>query len=128
MEELQIIDMDLPEDRFITSFLCQVLCKFRLTLLIQAWNAHTIPGKGVPNQLGVPQGTIPRPPEDMLLPVEEAVKIYTSKYKNSALTEPFEFGFLTEQQKLFFENALLGINEAAFREIFSDIQSNNDFS
>ena len=47
MEEEGAIDMDLPVDRFCTSWFALHVAKFGAAQTIQAWNEHPIPGNNM---------------------------------------------------------------------------------
>ncbi|XP_060734882.1 uncharacterized protein LOC132851919 [Tachysurus vachellii] len=113
--------------RYCVSNLTGQLCQIGLTRLVESWNAHRIPGKGVPNDLagcGCPK----KIPQELLPHSVDAADLY-SQQLGSSLTTHSTFGvdpFSTEQDKLRVENQ--------FAEQYSDISDlfsravNNDLA
>ncbi|KAK2855301.1 hypothetical protein Q7C36_007170 [Tachysurus vachellii] len=108
------IDMNDSLVRYCVSNLTGQLCQIGLTRLVESWNAHRIPGKGVPNDLagcGCPK----KIPQELLPHSVDAADLY-SQQLGSLLTTHSTFGvdpFSTEQDKLRVENQ--------FAEQYSDI-------
>ncbi|KAL7369669.1 hypothetical protein ABVT39_005097 [Epinephelus coioides] len=114
LEDQEELDMNDGLVRYCVSNLTVQLCQIGLTRLVDSWNSHRIPGKGVPNKLagsGCPK-TIP---QELLPHSVEAADLY-SQQLGSSLTTHSTFGidpFSTEQDKLTVENQ--------FAEKYSDI-------
>ncbi|KAK2838851.1 hypothetical protein Q7C36_013665 [Tachysurus vachellii] len=113
--------------RYCVSNLTGQLCQIGLTGLVESWNAHRIPGKGVPNDLagcGCPK----KIPQELLPHSVDAADLYSQQLGSSLATHS-TFGvdpFSTEQDKLRVENQ--------FAEQYSDISDlfsravNNDLA
>nr|XP_061811146.1 uncharacterized protein LOC133602049 [Nerophis lumbriciformis] len=99
------IDMDDGLVRFCVSNLTCQLCQIGLTRVVESWNAHRIPGKGVPNVMAE-HGCPKKASQEMLPCSVEAAALY-SQLLGSSLTTYSPFGvdpFLTEHNKLTAEN------------------------
>ncbi|KAI7807115.1 uncharacterized protein LOC130558662 [Triplophysa rosa] len=121
------IDMNDSLVRYCVSNLTGQLCQIGLTRLVESWNAHRIPGKGIPNDLAG-RGCPKKIPQELLPHAVDAADLY-SQQLGSSLTIHSTFGvdpFSTEQDKLTVENQ--------FAEQYPDISDlfsravNNDFA
>ncbi|XP_071063086.1 uncharacterized protein [Pseudochaenichthys georgianus] len=121
------LDMDDNLVRYCVSNLTGQLCHIGLTMVVESWNAHRIPGKGIPNDLAG-SGCPKKIPQELLPHSLEAADLY-KQHLGSQLTIHSTFGvdpFSTEQDKLTVENQ--------FAEKYSDISdlffraANNDFA
>ncbi|XP_062300510.1 uncharacterized protein LOC134005604, partial [Scomber scombrus] len=116
---LQLVDqeelnMDNNLVRYCVSNLTVQLCQIGLTRVLESWNAHRIPGKGIPIDLAS-SGCPRKIPQELLPHSFEAADLYRQQL-GSELTTHSTFGvdpFSTEQDKLTVENQ--------FAEKYSDI-------
>ncbi|CAM4574468.1 unnamed protein product [Leuciscus chuanchicus] len=100
--------------RYCVSNLTGCLCEIGLTRLVESWNAHRIPGRGIPNDLAG-RGCPKKIQQELLPHSAEAADLY-SQQLGSSLTRHSTFGvdpFSTEQDKITVENQ--------FAEQYSDI-------
>nr|XP_033470480.1 uncharacterized protein LOC117249161 isoform X2 [Epinephelus lanceolatus] len=114
LEDQEELDMNDGLVRYCVSNLTVQLCQIGLTRLVDSWNSHRIPGKGVPNNLAG-SGCPKKIPQELLPHSVEAADLY-SQQLGSSLTTHSTFGidpFSTEQDKLTVENQ--------FAEKYSDI-------
>ncbi|KAK2868885.1 hypothetical protein Q7C36_000756 [Tachysurus vachellii] len=85
------IDMNDSLVRYCVSNLTGQLCQIGLTMLVESWNAHQIPGKGVPNDLAG-CGDVPKKiPQELLPHSVDAADLY-SQQLGSSLTTHSTFG------------------------------------
>ncbi|XP_032365446.1 uncharacterized protein LOC116680976 [Etheostoma spectabile] len=107
---LQLVDqeeLDMEDNlvRYCVSSLTGQLCQISLTRMVESWNAHRIPGKGIPDNLAA-SGCPKKIPQELLPHSVEAADLYKEQL-GSSLTTHSTFGvdpFLTEQDKLAVEN------------------------
>ncbi|TRY60172.1 hypothetical protein DNTS_009054 [Danionella cerebrum] len=121
------IDMSDSLVKYCVSNLTCQLCQIGLTRMVKSWNAHRIPGKGIPNNLSG-RGCPKKIPWELLPHSVEAAELYRQQL-GSSLTTHSTFGvdpFSTEHDKITVENQ--------FAEQYSDMSDvfcsavNNDFS
>ncbi|XP_038135443.1 uncharacterized protein LOC119779740 [Cyprinodon tularosa] len=101
MVDQEVLDMDDPLMRYCTSNLSCKVSSIGMTRAVQAWNAHRIPGKGIPNVLAQ-DGCRKRVPEDLLPGPSEAADRYQQEMGNS-LTRESLFGtcpFRSEEERI----------------------------
>nr|XP_055066423.1 uncharacterized protein LOC129448235 [Misgurnus anguillicaudatus] len=96
----ELIDMDCNLTRYcVSNFVCQ-LCHLGISRVVEAWNNHRIPGKGIPNQIA--QGGCAKKISAALLPHgTEAADLYMNTLGTS-LTRVSAFGtdpFTSEHEK-----------------------------
>ncbi|XP_076846835.1 uncharacterized protein LOC143491565 [Brachyhypopomus gauderio] len=129
---LQLVDqeeLDMNDSlvRYCVSNLTGRLCEIGVKRLVESWNAHYIPGKGIPNDLAR-QGCPKKIPLELLPHSAEAADLYNQQL-GSSLTPHSTFGvdpFSSEQDKI--------TVESQFAEQYSDISElfsravNNDFA
>ncbi|XP_060755373.1 uncharacterized protein LOC132866575 [Neoarius graeffei] len=122
----EVLDMDDSLVRYCVSCLTGQLCQIGLTRVVESWNAHRIPGKGIPNDLAG-SGCPKKIPQELLPHSVEAAELYRQQL-GSSLTPQSTFGvdpFLTEQEKV--------LSESQFADKYPDISEllsravNNDF-
>ncbi|XP_057208892.1 uncharacterized protein LOC130565818 isoform X2 [Triplophysa rosa] len=96
----ELIDMDCNLTRYCVSNLICQLCHLGISRVVEAWNNHRIPGKGIPNQLA--QGGSAKNISAALLPNgTEAADLYMDTL-GSSLTRVSSFGmdpFTSEHEK-----------------------------
>ncbi|XP_060782698.1 uncharacterized protein LOC132889896 [Neoarius graeffei] len=103
----EVLDMDDSLVRYCVSCLTGQLCQIGLTRVVESWNAHRIPGKGIPNDLAG-SGCPKKIPQELLPHSVEAAELYRQQL-GSSLTPQSTFGvdpFLTEQEKVLAEVSL----------------------
>ncbi|KAL2076321.1 hypothetical protein ACEWY4_028073 [Coilia grayii] len=109
-----LLNMEDNTVKFCTSqLLCQV-SRIGVQRVVAAWNAHSIPGKEVPNYLAQ-NGCKVRIAEDLLPPPSEAASLYDREL-SSSLSRVSQFGqdpFTSEEAKI--------RAEGEFCELFPDI-------
>ncbi|XP_039890167.1 uncharacterized protein LOC120735054 [Simochromis diagramma] len=108
------IDMEDNLVRYCVSNLTCQLCNIGLASVVESWNAHRIPGKGIPNHFAE-HGCKRRISPELLPNALEAADLYR-QHLGSALKEHSTFGvdpFTTEQDKL--------RTESHFAEKYPDI-------
>ena len=89
MDDTRLVNMDDELHKFCVSYVLQKCCLVGLERMIQAWNNHSVPRKGIPNTLALNDGTNPIhlseiPMSDM------AVSEY--RHQGGSITDPTEFG------------------------------------
>ncbi|XP_018927648.2 uncharacterized protein LOC109054865 [Cyprinus carpio] len=96
----ELIDMDCNLTRYCVSNLVCQLCHLGISRVVEAWNNHRIPGKGIPNQIA--QGGCAKKISAALLPHgTEAADLYMNTL-GSSLTRVSAFGtdpFTSEHEK-----------------------------
>ncbi|XP_026122138.1 uncharacterized protein LOC113105304 [Carassius auratus] len=98
LTDQEIIDMEDPTIRFCVSNLACQIARIGVGRVVDSWNAHRIPGRGVPNALGE-GGCFKKINEDLLPNATVAANMYLGEM-GSSLTTPTMFGiypFLTEE-------------------------------
>ncbi|XP_072573404.1 uncharacterized protein [Paramormyrops kingsleyae] len=114
LTDQELLDMDCNISRYCVSNLTGQLCKIGIKRVVEAWNEHRIPGKGIPNQLA--GGGCPKKVSEVLLPhASEAANLYNEELR-STLTTDSSFGtdpFTYEEQK--------ATVERVFTETYPDI-------
>ena len=63
MDDERTINMDSSADKYCVSIVLRRVCAVGLRRMVNAWNSHTIPRKGIPNVLQL--GTTPVDPSDI---------------------------------------------------------------
>ncbi|KAF4114301.1 hypothetical protein G5714_004524 [Onychostoma macrolepis] len=89
--------------RFCTSNLTVQVCQIGMNRFVHSWNAHRIPGRGIPNQLAG-TGTPRQITADLLPDATVAADMYDSDM-GSSLTRISSFGsdpFLSESRTALF--------------------------
>ena len=90
MDEQRQINMDDGTEKYCVSYVLRNVCTVGLTRMIEAWNNHNIPQKGVPNTLQANNdGTNAINPADIPT-ASAAVSAY--RRQGGSLTDPAEFG------------------------------------
>ena len=90
MDEQRQINMDDDIEKYCVSFVLRSVCSVGLNRMIEAWNNHSIPGKGVPNTLQASNdATNPINPADIPT-TSAAVSAY--RQQGGSLSDPAEFG------------------------------------
>ncbi|XP_063040964.1 uncharacterized protein LOC134435851 [Engraulis encrasicolus] len=90
LQDQEAIDMEESLTKFVVSNLTGQLCGIGLQRFVDSWNAHRIPGKGIPNHLAG-RGTVRRIREDLVPDVTEAADQY-DREMGSSLTRVSSFG------------------------------------
>ncbi|KAF4118127.1 hypothetical protein G5714_000178 [Onychostoma macrolepis] len=86
----ELLDMEDNLVRYcVSSFTCQ-LCHLGISRVVQAWNEHRIPGKGIPNVLAE-GGCLKKISEELLPHANEAAELYEAEL-GSSLTRHSVFG------------------------------------
>ncbi|KAK0138165.1 hypothetical protein N1851_025521 [Merluccius polli] len=101
LQDQEAIDMEDSLTRFCTSNLTCQMCEIGLNRFVQSWNAHRIPGKGIPDQLAG-TGTPRKITTDLLPDATVAADMY-DRDMGSSLTRISSFGsdpFLSEADKV----------------------------
>uniref|UniRef100_A0A1A8J5M2 Si:ch211-227p7.1 n=1 Tax=Nothobranchius kuhntae TaxID=321403 RepID=A0A1A8J5M2_NOTKU len=88
--DMEDLDMEDNTSKYCVSNLTCQMAGLGITNVIKAWNAHRIPGKGIPNELAK-EGCPARVPED-LLPVGDAAADLYQQETGSALKRESIFG------------------------------------
>uniref|UniRef100_A0A1A8MEW8 Si:ch211-227p7.1 n=1 Tax=Nothobranchius pienaari TaxID=704102 RepID=A0A1A8MEW8_9TELE len=88
--DMEDLDMEDNTSKYCVSNLTCQMAGLGITNVIEAWNAHRIPGKGIPNELAK-EGCPARVPED-LLPVGAAAADLYQQETGSALKRESIFG------------------------------------
>ncbi|XP_051976211.1 uncharacterized protein LOC127638638 [Xyrauchen texanus] len=100
LTDQELLDMDCNISRYCVSNLTGQLCRLGMNRLVDAWNEHRIPGKGVPNQLAG-SGCPKKVSQVLLPPAPEAANLYAEEL-GGTLTRESSFGtdpFSTEEEK-----------------------------
>lgn len=114
MLDQEELDMESNLVKYCVSNLTVQLSQIGLQRMVTSWKCHRIPGRGVPNELGV-NGCPQRVSPETLPHADEAAAIYQQNM-GSTLTTESTFGvdpFRNEQDKLIVENQ--------FAEAYPDI-------
>uniref|UniRef100_A0A1A7XL76 Si:ch211-227p7.1 n=1 Tax=Iconisemion striatum TaxID=60296 RepID=A0A1A7XL76_9TELE len=114
LTDQEAIDMEDNLVRYCVSNLTCQLCHIGLASVAESWNAHRIPGKGIPNHFAEP-GCKRRISAELLPNALDAADLYR-QHLGSALKQHSTFGvdpFTTEQDKL--------RTESNFAEKYPDI-------
>ncbi|KAK7145575.1 hypothetical protein R3I93_013344 [Phoxinus phoxinus] len=90
LTDQELLDMDCNISRYCVSNLTRQLSELGMRRLIDTWNAHRIPGKGIPNQLAR-DGCLKKVPEGLLPHAPEAADLYAEELGNH-LTRVSSFG------------------------------------
>ncbi|KAL2081070.1 hypothetical protein ACEWY4_022923 [Coilia grayii] len=90
LTDQELLDMDCNISRYCVSNLTRHLSEIGMRRVIDAWNAHRIPGKGIPNQLAK-DGSLKKVPEGLLPHAAEAADLYQKEVGHS-LTRVSGFG------------------------------------
>lgn len=130
-----ITDMDNDEEidlgsnlvKFCVSAVTQEVAKVGMKRMIMAWNAHSLPHRGIPNVLQHERpGTIAT--INVQLPsTRDAVDMY--RQQGGILTDPSEFGtdpLENDTQKIDQREQEFHNNAMSFEDIFSNVISDND--
>ena len=90
MDDCRLINMENSVDKYCVSVVLRRICMVGLQRMINAWNSHSVPRKGIPNVLqSQNNGTTPMDPADVPS-VDNAVAAY--REQGGSLTDPHEFG------------------------------------
>ncbi|XP_073688666.1 uncharacterized protein [Garra rufa] len=98
LTDQEVLDMEDPISRYCVSELVCQMGRIGVERVVNSWNAHRIPGRGVPNALGE-GGCFKKISEDLLPNSTAAANLYFEEM-GSSLTTPTTFGiypFSTEE-------------------------------
>ncbi|KAL2091679.1 hypothetical protein ACEWY4_013942 [Coilia grayii] len=101
LQDQEAIDMEESLTKFVVSNLTSQMCGIGLHRFVDSWNAHRIPGKGIPNHLAS-RGTMRRIRADLVPDATEAADLY-ERDMGSSLTRVSSFGsdpFMSEADKV----------------------------
>lgn len=90
MDDQHVVNMESDTERSCISNILRRVCMVGLRRMVDAWNSHTIPKKGIPNALQMQNSrTTPISPSDVPL-VVDAVSAY--REQGGRITDPSDFG------------------------------------
>ncbi|KAL9965196.1 hypothetical protein ACROYT_G028964 [Oculina patagonica] len=90
MVNSDILDMEDGITKFSVSWVTLRVCHAGCGLVIESWNAHSVPGKGVPNEMQAANNMTVKVPPELLPTTSEAVELY--EQQGGHLTVWPEFG------------------------------------
>ena len=127
MDDQRLINMDCPITRFcVSTVLCQV-CEVGMWRMIRAWNHHSIPHRGIPNELQSQAfNTAAIQPVEVPL-ANDAVTLYRDQ--GGHLRDPVEFGSDPLNNKDLCRERMerwRSVCEMDTEELFSAVISGND--
>ncbi|KAL2076472.1 hypothetical protein ACEWY4_027936 [Coilia grayii] len=108
LTDQELLDMDCNISRYCVSNLTRHLSEIGMRRVIDAWNAHRIPGKGIPNQLAK-DGSLKKVPEGLLPHAAEAADLYQKEVGHSLRrvscfgTDPLQLDEKFSVERLFAE-------------------------
>ena len=89
MDDQHVIDLESDVERSCISYILRRVCMIGLRRMVDAWNSHTIPKKGIRNVLQVHNDRTTISPSDVPS-VVDAISAY--REQSGRITDPSDFG------------------------------------
>ena len=91
LDNRRVIDMDCPITKFSLSNVLMRVCEIGMNRMVQAWNNHFIPRRGIPKRLRLERSGTSRIHPSEVPSASTAVSTYASQ--GGRVTNPFSIGF-----------------------------------